>query len=133
MRNRNIFCALVIVVLVACNAAAHNPGDKAAQNRVLGEVTAINSAQMQIDLRTKEGQNVVVKLDGKTLYRRVPPGETTLAKAAVISLGDISVGDKVIARGERGEGEGALRAGALIVVSKAEMAKKLEHDRAEWL
>src|ERR1700749_4480117 len=99
MRNRNIFCALVIVVLVACNAAAQNPGDKAAQNRVLGEVTAINSAQMQIDLR---------------------------AKAAVISLGDISVGDKVIARGERGEGEGALRAGALIVVSKAEMAKKLE-------
>src|ERR1051325_5947563 len=126
MRNRNIFRALMIGVLVACTAAgqaaqtiAQNPSDKAAQNRVLGEVTAIDSAQMQIDLRTKEGRNVVVKLDGKTLYRRVPPGETTLANATVISLGDIGVGDKVIARGERGEGESTLRAGALIVVSKA--------------
>ena len=141
MGNRNAFHALLIGVLVLCGVAAgqtaqsatQNGGDKAAQNRVLGEVTAINPAQMQIDLRTSEGRSVVVKLDGKTLYRRVPPGETTLAKASVISLGDISVGDRVIARGERGEGEGSLRAGALIVVSKAEMAKKLELDRAEWL
>lgn len=140
MRNRNVFYALMITA-ATCFAAAAQPaqtagqtsGDGAAQNRVLGEVTAIDSARMQIGLRTSEGQSVVVKLDGKTLYRRVPPGETTLAKAAVISLGDIGVGDRVIARGERGEGGGSMRAGALIVVSKAEMAKKLEHDRAEWL
>lgn len=137
MGNRNVFYTLAISMLALCataaGQAAQNPGDKAVQNRVLGEVTAIDAAQMRIDLRTKEGQNVVVKLDGKTLYRRVPLGETTLAKATVISLSDISVGDKVVARGERGEGESTLRAGALIVVSKAEMAKKLEHERAEWL
>ncbi len=144
MRNRTIFYALAIGLSAMCNSTIARPfqnassttqavGDKTGQNRVLGEVTAIDPDHMQIDLKTNEGQNIVLKLDDKTLYRRVPPGETTLAKATAISVGDISVGDRVIARGKRNEEQKTLYASALIVVTRAEITKKLEHDRAEWL
>lgn len=106
----------------------------AAAQRVLGEVTAIDPAARQITLSAAAGQKVLVKLDDKTIFRRVPPGEKTLDKAIEIAFGDIGVGDRVRARGTApGEQKEVLLAREVIVMSKAEITLKRERDRAEWL
>ncbi len=99
--------------------------------RVLGDVSAINAANNQVTLKTSEGRLVNVLIDARTLYRRVAPGETTLEHASVISFADIAVGDRVLARGEVGEKD-SVRANALIVIAKTDIAQKRAQDREEW-
>jgi hypothetical protein len=103
-----------------------------AQSRVLGEVLKIDPNTKQLILKTAEGAQVTVECDEKTVYRRVPPGETTLDKATPISFTDINVGDRVIARGSTSEPGKALSARGVIVINRQEIARKKQHDRAEW-
>ncbi|MDQ6700323.1 MAG: hypothetical protein M3Z36_09065, partial [Acidobacteriota bacterium] len=114
-------------------AAAAKPK---AFNSLIGEVTALDGGAKQIALKTDAGTPVTVPLDEKTLYLRVPPGEKDLKKAAKISLSDIGVGDRVLARvkagTEPGAPESATPAVSVMVMSKAELTQHHEKDRAEW-
>lgn len=103
---------------------------KATTDRVVGEITAVDSGNKQLTLRTTAGRVFSVKTDEKTQYRRVPPGETTLEKGSVIAFADIGVGDKTIVKGKMVDNNVAAQ--ALIVVSAQELKQKQMHDRAEW-
>lgn len=146
MRVRLNAIVLTAAACVACGvaAAAHTPqpGSAAqqaedrspAQNRVLGEVTKLDAPNKQFSVKTIDGRRVVaVNVAEQTVYRRVPPGETTMDKAVGISLADISIGDRVIARGKVDEARESMQAVSVVVISKAEIARKQEHDRAEWI
>src|SRR5712692_5285737 len=56
---------------------------------VIGEVKAIDATAKQIVLRADSGVISTVNLSDKTQYKRLPPGETTLAKATDITLADV--------------------------------------------
>jgi len=103
---------------------------KSTADRVVGEITAIDASTKQLTLKTTAGRVISLKTDEKTQYRRVPPGETTLEKGAVIAFADVVVGDKTIAKGKLVDDN--LVAQALIVVSGQELKQKQAHDRAEW-
>lgn len=145
MRVRLNAIALAATACMACAvAAAQTPqpvsaaqqaGDKSpAQNRVLGEVTKLDTPNKQFSVKTIDGGRVVaVNVAEQTVYRRVPPGETTMDKAFGISLADIGVGDRVIVRGKVDEARESVQAVSVVVMSKAEITRKREHDRAEWL
>jgi hypothetical protein len=108
---------LTMAVVLALAVAAQTPG-----NRVIGVVTSIDPAARQITIKTDAGAEARIALEESASYLRVPPGEKDLKNAAKISLSDIGVGDRVLARGSQ-----------VIVMSKAELAKKHDTDRAEWL
>lgn len=108
-----------------------NPGSTL--DRVLGEVTEINASTRQLTLTTAAGKKQPIKIDDKAIFRRVPPGEKSLDKAVEITLADISVGDRVLARGATDDQAKVFLARALVVMSKAEITKKSEADRAEWV
>lgn len=130
-----LFAVLISHGLVSAQttpqSAAPTPA-AGAQGRVLGEVTAIELNARRMTLKTAQGEQVVVAGDDKTVYRRVPPGEKTLDKAVVIGLTDISVGDRVIARGGAADAGQPLLARSVIVIDQQEIARKKERDRAEW-
>jgi hypothetical protein len=63
-------------------------------------------------------------------FQRVAPGETDLRKAALISLTDIRVGDRVLARGVN-TGQ-AVSATLLVVMSQADLASKQAAEKADW-
>jgi hypothetical protein len=105
---------------------------EASQSRVLGEVVSVDAAARQLVLKTNTGESVAINSDAKTVYRRVPAGEKTLDKAVTISFEEIGRGDQVLARGTASGTPQALLARLLIVMSKDEVAKKRERDRAEW-
>lgn len=93
--------------------------------RVLGEVTAKSDNGLMVKPAT--GEPVSVPIDSKTTFRRIAPGETDLSKASTISLAGVHEGDRV-----RALLTPAGPAASIIVISKADISKKHEADKAEW-
>lgn len=103
---------------------------KTTRNNLLGEVVAVDAQKKRLTLKTPDGKQVTVNLDDQTTYRRVPPGETTLEKATTVTLQDISLGDRVSARGEMSDN--SMLARSLIMMSRKELTQKKEQDKADW-
>src|SRR5215467_6026936 len=114
------------------SAVAQSPDPAISQTRVMGEVTSIDSSGKQMSIKTDAGNVVAVALDDKTDYLRIPPGETSMDKATKISFSEIGVGDKVYVRGKVSEDRKSVPAQKLIVMSKGDIQKMHEHERAEW-
>ena len=131
-RRFKVPALILLVASIAYGLVHAQTASSNAQSRVLGEVLKIDPNTKQLILKTTEGEQVTIACDEKTIYRRVPPGETTLDKAVAISITDINVGDRVIARGSTTEASKAMIARGVIVVDRQEIAQKKQHDRAEW-
>ena len=101
-------------------------------DRVIGEITAVDKGANQLSVKTDSGAVVTAKLEEKTLYLRVPPGEKDLKKAARIALDNVAVGDRAFVRGHMAEDQKSIVAVAVIIMTKAELAQKQERDREEW-
>ena len=123
MRRRSI---LAVVVLAAV-AAAQTPA-----GRAIGAVTSIDTGNRQITIHSDAGADVKISLLESTSYLRVAPGAADLKSAVKISPADIAVGDRILARGPSGPDSGTMTASSILVMSKTEIAKKHDADRAEW-
>jgi Cu/Ag efflux protein CusF len=101
-------------------------------NRALGEVKLIDAAAKQLTIKTDAGSVVVVVLSDTTVYMRIAPGETTLTNATKISFTDVAEGDRVLALGKVSDDHKFVPARTVVVMTKADIAKKQEAERAEW-
>ena len=88
-------------------------------NRVIGAVTA--KAADKLTVKTDAGASVEVAVTPETKVVRIPPGETSLAKATPITFADVNEGDRVLARTNQ-----------IIVMSKSDLDQKQAAERAEW-
>jgi hypothetical protein len=131
VKRLSIFIFAVTAVLsLGAAALAQTPAPTPAVVSVIGEVKAIEANQMVV--RADSGLLFTVTLSDRTQYKRVAPGETSLAKAATITLADVGSGDRVLARGRGSAEQKTVPALQVVVMSKADLAKKQEQDRAEW-
>jgi co-chaperonin GroES (HSP10) len=101
-------------------------------NGAIGEVKVADVAGKQLIMKTDAGSLVTVVLNDATQYMRVAPGEKTLTNATKIALADVGEGDRVFARGATSDDRKTVTARAVVVMSKADIAKKQEAERAEW-
>jgi hypothetical protein len=101
-------------------------------DRALGAVTGVDPAGRRITLKTDTGAEVIVTAQPTASFRRVAPGLTDLQKAATITLIDISVGDRVLARGRAGANSNEFPATLIVVMSQGDIAQKQAADRADW-
>jgi co-chaperonin GroES (HSP10) len=143
MKAQLLAIALVLIgVLAGSSAKAQtNPtvaappqtGDPSiSPNRALGEVKVIDAAAKQLIIKTDAGSLVTVTLSDSTSFMRVAPGETTLTNATRITFADVVEGDRVLAMGKVSDDHKLVPARALVVMTKADIAKKQEAERAEW-
>ncbi len=102
-----------------------------AVGRALGVVTKTDAAARQISLQTTTGE-VAVTVDAKAKVVRVAPGATNLTNAAAIELTDISVGDRLRARGRMADDRKSLAALEIVVISQSDIASKQAAERADW-
>src|SRR5712671_7425016 len=123
---------LILAVVFVPGLIAIGVGQAPAVVSVIGEVKAIDSAANQIVVRADSGVLFNVTLSDKTQYLRVAPGETSLTKATKITLADVGAGDRVLARGRGSAEQNTVPALQVVVMSKADLAKKQEQDRAQW-
>ena len=133
--------ALILVgVLAGANSQAQtapatgsSQGDPSiSPNRALGEVKLIDAGAKQLTLKTDAGSIVVVALSDATAYLRVAPGETNLTNATKITFTEVAEGDRVLAMGKTSDDHKLVTARTVIVMTKADIAKKQEAERAEW-
>lgn len=113
-------------------AAAQAADSSITANRALGEVKVIDAAAKQFIIKTDGGSLVTVVLSDSTSFMRVAPGQTTLTNATKITFADVAEGDRVMAMGKVSDDRKLVPARTLIVMTKADLAKKQEADRAEW-
>lgn len=117
---------LLVFSLVAIGRGqAPSPAYKA-----IGSVVSIEPTGFTI--QTDSGTRLTVLLANQAILLRVPPNEKTLKNARKINAGDISVGDRIQVRGHISDDQKTLLATAAIVMSKEELARKHEAERAEW-
>ena len=123
-------CAGFVGVLVALSAAfAQAPP---ALKSVIGEVTSIDGAGKQIKLKADDGAAYTVTLSDSTSFLRIPPGETDIKKATKIAFSDVAVGDRALARGPIEDATKTVPARTVVIMTKADLAQKHQHDQAEW-
>jgi co-chaperonin GroES (HSP10) len=101
-------------------------------NRAQGEVKVIDSAAKQVIIKTDAGSLVTVVLSDATAYMRVAPGETSLTNATKITFADLAEGDRVLALGKVSDDHKTVPARTVVVMTKADIARKQEAERAEW-
>jgi co-chaperonin GroES (HSP10) len=133
------YSSVLVLMLLFNVARAQTPTTSSTQadtsitaNGVIGEVKAVDGAAMQLIVKTDAGSVVSVSLNEKTVYMRLAPGEKTLTNATKITMADVAEGDRVWARGKVADDRKSVPATAVIVMTKADIAKKQEADRAEW-
>src|SRR6266403_5722589 len=123
---------LVLAAIFVLSLGFSVPGQTQGVVSVIGEVKAIDNTSNQMVVRADNGVLFTVTLSDKTQYLRVAPGETSLAKATKIGLADVGSGDRVLARGRGAADQKTVPALQVVVMSKADLAKKQEQERAEW-
>lgn len=99
---------------------------------VIGEVTAVDTAAKQIKLKGDDGTAYTITFTDRTAVLRIPPGEKDLKKATKIAFTDLTVGDRALAHGPLEEDTKTIPARTVVIMTKADLAQKHEHDRAEW-
>jgi len=99
---------------------------------VVGEVASLDASAKQIKVKADDGAVYTIELQENTSYLHIPPGEKDLKKATKIALADVAVGDRLLARGPFTEETKSIAAKTIVVMTKADLAKKQDRDRAEW-
>jgi hypothetical protein len=136
-----VIASMGALVFADSNAIAQSaPAPAAAQagdpnvtaKHAIGEIKVIDPAAKQLTIKTDAGNLITVSLSDATVFMRLAPGETTLTKAAKIAFTDLGEGDRVWARGKVADDRKSVPAATLIVMNKADIAKKQEAERAEW-
>ncbi len=98
--------------------------------RPIGAVTELKPGSMT--LHTDAGPNLVVLLPEGVTVLRVPPGAKDLKSATKITVDDIKLGDRIIARGRASDDGKSLVASSLLVMSEADITKARETEQREW-
>src|SRR5215813_14014290 len=100
--------------------------------RPIGVILAIDPAAKRVTIKTDSGPEMTIVFDEATRFLRVAPGAKDLENAAPISAPELTAGDRILARGRSGGDPGSFVATSIIVISKADLARKHAAERAEW-
>jgi ribosomal protein L24 len=110
-------------------AAQAQQGGAATAPRPVGVVKSISGNTLV--LKTDSGPELTVSIADGTRIVRLAPGQTDLKSATPITLPDLQVGDRMLVRGQAGDG-GAIAASTIVVMKQADVAQKQQHDREDW-
>jgi hypothetical protein len=100
------------------------------KTRAVGAVKSISGNL--ITLQTDNGSEVGVTIGSSTRLVRMEAGQTDLKTAPAIQLSDVQVGDRMLVGGTPSDDGKSLTATTAVVMKKADVAEKQQHDREEW-
>jgi hypothetical protein len=127
-----VFALVLFALTMSASVQAQGNDPAITTTRVFGKITEINAPAGVMTVKTDAGSVVSVKLNEKTIYERMPVGETDRSKAVAIGLTEIAVGDGVYVKGYVAEDRKSVPAQKVTIVSQSEIAKKQDKERAEW-
>ena len=98
--------------------------------RAVGTIKSISANT--VTLTTDSGAEITVVIQPSTRLLRMAPGQTDLKQATPIRLQDLQVGDRLLAGGSSADGGKSVTATSAVVMTKADVAAKQEHEREDW-
>jgi predicted pyridoxine 5'-phosphate oxidase superfamily flavin-nucleotide-binding protein len=119
-----LYCASVLLVQGVPSVQGQNV-------QPIGNILSIDSAARRIAIKTDAGPEMIISFEDATRFLRVAPGAQDLQNAASISVSDLAVADRILARG-RAVNPGLFAATSIIVMSKGDIARKQAAERADW-
>jgi hypothetical protein len=128
MMRSFLFAAGIALISLLVQQADPNIAAKHA----IGEIKSIDAAAKQLTIKTDAGSMVTVTLSDKTTYKKLAPGEQSLANATDLTFADLGEGDRIMARGTVAPDQKSVPALQVIVMTKGDLAKKQEAERLEW-
>src|SRR5579864_6529974 len=111
-------------------AAAQTPAPKI--DRVIGEITKVDAGAKQFTIKSAAGAEINATVSDRTVYLRISPGETDIKKAAHIAFDGVAAGDRARLRGHLSEDQKSMVALEVLIMTKAEIAQKQQHEREDW-
>jgi hypothetical protein len=141
MRNiLPVFASWAIAMLAISSAASVGSGaslpqaqQAAPQAAVEKQVGAIKSIDGNVvTITTDAGASATVSVQPTTKIVRVAPGQTDLKTAVPVELKDLQVGDRVFIRWKAGDTAQPVAAIGIIVMKRADVDAKQQHDREDW-
>jgi hypothetical protein len=124
-----LFLSWTYMWLAQATPATSAPSQAA---RPIGVILAIEPAAKRLTIKSDAGPAMSISLEETTRFLRVSPGAKDLENAAAISVSDLAVGDRILARGQSAGTAGSFVANMIIVISKADLATKHAAERADW-
>jgi hypothetical protein len=128
-----LFAVGVGIFLVQASGAARAPqagAQTAPRVRPIGVVSHIGTGRFT--LRTDAGPDLVVDLQGTPNILRVAPNAKDLKSAMRISPSEISLGDRVLVRGQISDDQKSILATSVIVMTRADIATAHVAESREW-
>src|SRR5689334_5817552 len=98
------------VVLCAMVAFAQTPANR---SQVSGTIGSVDAAANKIILKSDKGDDVTVTTSTRTLFLKMPPGETDPKKGAKIALDGLNAGDRAVVVAPQGSDPKNLAASAV--------------------
>jgi hypothetical protein len=132
-----IYASLSIAVVIAASPAFAVPPSLANQadqeTAIQKQVGAIKSiVGTTVTITTDSGPIANVNVQPTTKIVRVEPGQTDLKNAVPLELKDLQVGDRVFIRWKASDTAQPVNAIGIIVMKRADVDAKLQHEREDW-
>ena len=130
---RIVVCGLACALFAAAPAQAKDVVQAApAQSPAVRNVGAVKSISGNtLVLKTDAGPEITVSVPDGARLLRMAPGQADLKSATSITLPELQVGDRMLVRGQAGDG-GSIAAATIVVMKQADVAQKQQHDREDW-
>jgi hypothetical protein len=125
-RRGSFWCALGVLFSLLAGASAQT---SAPLTKAVGTVKSIDGNSLV--LTTDAGADLTVTLADSARILRALPGQTDLKGATPVTVSDIHIGDRVLARGQAGEGNTVVASSA-IVMARSDITDRQQREREEW-
>jgi hypothetical protein len=120
-----IFIPFVCIVSsVSAQTAAPPP--------LTGTVTAVNAAASQVSIKTLNGESVDLTLSSHSFILHLPPGERDVKKADKLAIGDLTVGERLVASYQLSADGKTKEARTLLVQTQADLDALGKKDDEDW-
>lgn len=113
---RKLFLFLTISLLALAPSGARAQQSAPAQQRLIGEITAVDATAHTVTVRSDAGEAVTLSTTEQTTYTRMAPGVTDLKQGERVTFAEVRVGDRLLAPGVSAAGGTAAR---LILMARA--------------
>jgi hypothetical protein len=107
-------------------------GTTAPREQVTGTVGAVTAPANQVVLKTDKGESITVTTTEKTAILHLAPGVTDPTKATKMALGELTVGDRVVAYYRGAAGDKSIQATTLVVRTTGDMGEIAKAELADW-
>ncbi len=128
--GRVIIAGFSLVALTGTMQAQSTQTSNANVSRAVGVVKTISGNQ--VTLTTDSGPEATITIQDSTRMVRTAPGQTSLKDATPMTLQELQVGDRVLARGAPSEDGKSVVASSAIVMKQSDVAAHQQQQREDW-